>query len=162
MNEIDGVMRLPHDLWLEESCAGRVKALSVGPLRAKIALPRIPATHSEVDLSKPRALLETTFGDDSVQWPAGLSAPTWGHQIAHRRSILVRAARLRVAAQDGLSTWQIQQQLETEFPGFFSVTSDLSFASDMGPPSRQFCQRHGTTRVASHGTTLTIHHLRPR
>jgi hypothetical protein len=29
----------------------------------------------------------------------------------------------------------------------------LSFASDMGPPERWFCQRHGTTLIASHGTT---------
>ena len=38
----------------------------------------------------------------------------------------------------------------------------LSFASDMGPPSCRLCQRHGTTPVASHGTTLSIHHPRPK
>ena len=38
----------------------------------------------------------------------------------------------------------------------------LSFASEKGPPSRWFCQWHGTTPVASHGTTLSIHQHRPK
>jgi transposase len=37
----------------------------------------------------------------------------------------------------------------------------LSFASDMGPARRWFCQWHGTTLVASHGTTLRVHQRRP-
>src|SRR5208283_5998895 len=41
-------------------------------------------------------------------------------------------------------------------------TPTLSFASEKGPPSRWFCQWHGTTPVASHGTTLSIHQHRPK
>ena len=38
----------------------------------------------------------------------------------------------------------------------------LSFASHMGPPSHEFCQWHGTTPVASYGTTLRVHLCRPK
>ncbi len=37
-----------------------------------------------------------------------------------------------------------------------------SFASHMGPASRWFCQWHGTTPVASYGTTLRVHRRRPK
>ncbi|MGH9092219.1 MAG: hypothetical protein ACRDZR_12715, partial [Acidimicrobiales bacterium] len=40
-------------------------------------------------------------------------------------------------------------------------TLQVSLASHMGPGSRRLCQRHGTTTVASYGTTLTIHRRRP-
>ena len=38
----------------------------------------------------------------------------------------------------------------------------VSLASHMGPGRSEFCQRHGTTSVASYGTTLTIHRRRPK
>jgi hypothetical protein len=43
-----------------------------------------------------------------------------------------------------------------------SVDGLLSFASHMGPPSHEFCQWHGTTPVASYGTTLRVHLCRPK
>ncbi|MGH3629673.1 MAG: ISL3 family transposase [Sciscionella sp.] len=64
--------------------------------------------------------------------------------------------RLRVLLHAGGVTWPTPSRLPRV------RERSLSFASRMGPADEQFCQRHGTTPVASYGTTLRVHHRRPK
>jgi len=79
--------------------------------------------------------------------------------------------RMEASAQSGLKDQDRECQIyvtagEPEFEISFFTANDplvrMSFASDMGPLTGWFCQSHGTTPVASYGTTLRIHQCRPK
>jgi hypothetical protein len=137
---LDGVVRFPHDLWLAEECAGTSTRISLDSWRFTFALPVVAAAGDISSRRGPqpiRDLEQPVIAAISMPWPAGVKPVKWGHYVPDRRSILVRAARVRFDEPGATSIESFPYfRREERFEAFFAIVSDwLRAWTGLYPPS---------------------------